>query len=75
MATQKFSAVYKKRGKWYIGWIEELPGVNTQGKTLRDVKENLKEAAALVIETNRLISRQEFASKGKTLREPIIVPL
>ena len=73
MATQKFNAIYKKRGKWYIGWIEEIPGVNTQGKTLREVKENLKEAAALIIETNRLIRRQEFASKGKTLREPISV--
>ena len=39
----KFTAVYKKRKKWYVGWVEEIPGVNTQGKTLGETKENLKE--------------------------------
>jgi predicted RNase H-like HicB family nuclease len=43
-----------KSGKWYLGWIEEIPGVNTQGSTLKEVKENLKEALCLILETNRL---------------------
>ncbi|MDO8624294.1 MAG: type II toxin-antitoxin system HicB family antitoxin [bacterium] len=51
-----FTAVYKKTGAWYSGWIEEIPGVNTQGKTLREVKENLREALLLVLETNRSLS-------------------
>ena len=42
--TREFTANYKKSGKWYLGWIEEIPGANTQGKTLKEVKENLKEA-------------------------------
>ena len=42
--TRKFTAVYKKSGKWYLGWIEEIPGVNTQGRTLRETRENLREA-------------------------------
>jgi len=51
---RQFTAVYKKSGKWYLGWIEEIPGVNTQGLTLKEAKGNLKEALLLVLETNRL---------------------
>ena len=61
--SRKFTAVYKKSGKWYSGWIEEIPGVNTQGKTLAETKQNLKEALLLIIETNRLISRK---SEGRS---------
>ena len=50
---QQFTAVYKKRGKWYLGWIEEISGVNTQGKTLKEVKENLKEALCLIIKEQK----------------------
>lgn len=42
-----------------MGWIEEIPGVNTQGKTLKETKENLKEALQLILETNRTISAAE----------------
>jgi len=61
--SRKFTAVYKKSGKWYSGWIEEIPGVNTQGKTLAETKQNLKEALLLILETNRLISRK---SEGRS---------
>ena len=71
---QKFTAVYKKSGKWYIGWVEEIPGVNTQGKTLKEVKENLKEALLLVVGTNRMLSRAE-ASRDKVIREPLMVSI
>ena len=53
--NQQFTAIYKKEKKWYLGWIEEIPGVNTQGKTLKETKENLKEALFLILETNRLL--------------------
>ena len=43
------TAVYQKQGDWYLGWVEEIPGVNTQGKTLKEVKENLKEALEMVL--------------------------
>lgn len=69
---QKFTAVYQKRGKWYIGWVEEIPGVNTQGRTLKELKENLAEAIILVIQTNRLINKQE-TDRSRTRREPIYV--
>jgi len=69
--VQRFTAVYKKHGKWYLGWVEEIPGVNTQGKTLKEVKENLKEALFLVLEVNRILSKKEFT--GKVIREPLTI--
>lgn len=47
----QFTAVYMKRGKWYVGYVEEIPGVNTQGRTLAAAKRNLKEALELVLDT------------------------
>ena len=70
--ARQFTAVYKKSGKWYLGWIEEIPGVNTQGKTLKEAKENLKEALLLILETNRIVNRKEL-SKGKIIREPLSI--
>lgn len=53
---RQFTANYKKTGAWYSAWIEEIPGVNTQGKTRAETKENLKEALLLTLETNRLLN-------------------
>ena len=72
----QFTAVYKKSGRWYLGWIEEIPGVNTQGKTLKETKGNLQEALELVLETNRLINEKEMKRlRGKTTKEPITLSL
>jgi predicted RNase H-like HicB family nuclease len=71
--VRQFTAVYKKRGKWYLGWVEEIPGVNTQGRTLKEVKENLKEALLLILETNRILNKREI--KGKVKREPLTISL
>ena len=70
--ARQFTAIYKKSGKWYLGWIEEIPGVNTQGRTLKETKENLKEAILLILETNRILNRKE-TSKGRVIREPLSV--
>jgi len=70
--ARQFTAIYKKSGKWYLGWIEEIPGANTQGKTLKEAKENLKEALLLILETNKLLNKKEL-SKGKVIREPLLV--
>ena len=72
--ARQFTAIYKKSGKWYLGWVEEIPGINTQGRTLKEVKENLKEALLLILETNRILNRKEI-SKGKVIREPLSVSL
>ncbi len=52
-----------------MGWVEEVPGVNTQGKTLKETKENLKEALLLVLDTNRGLNRHA----GRVTREQITV--
>jgi len=70
--ARQYTAIYKKSGKWYLGWIEEIPGVNTQGKTLKEVKESLKEALLLILETNRILNKKEIA-KGKVIREPLSI--
>lgn len=72
--AKQFTAIYKKSGKWYLGWIEEIPGVNTQGKTLQEVRENLKEALLLILETNKLLNKKELP-KGKVIREPLSVSI
>ena len=71
-SVRKFTAVYKKSGKWYAGWIEEIPGVNTQGKTLAETKVNLKEALLLILETNRLLSKKSEGRSSVT-RESLAV--
>ena len=40
----KFTAVIKKDAGWWIGWIEEIPGVNSQGKTRAELMKNLRSA-------------------------------
>lgn len=71
---QQFTAVYKKSGKWYLGWIEEISGVNTQGKTLKETKENLKEALFLIIETNRFLNRENSVNQ-KVIKEPLVLSM
>lgn len=47
------TAVFEKVGNEYIGYIEEIPGVNTQGATISEVKSNLQEALEMVLEVKR----------------------
>ena len=69
----QFTSVIEKRGKWYVAYVEEIPGVNTQGRTLAEARRNLKEALAMVIEANRELSAK--ARSEDALREPIVVNL
>ena len=54
----ELTAVYRKVPEGYIGLIEELPGANTQGRTLAEARANLREAAELVLEANRDLARE-----------------
>jgi predicted RNase H-like HicB family nuclease len=69
----RFTAIFKKVPEGYIGFVEELPGANTQGKTLGEVRANLREAIELVLEGNRVLAR-EAASDGEIIREAIEIP-
>lgn len=66
---REFTAVYKKQGRWYLGWIEEISGVTTQGKTLVETKENIQEALSLVLEANRMLSNQ---SAGRNATREVV---
>jgi predicted RNase H-like HicB family nuclease len=65
----KLTAAFKKVREGYIGFVEELPGANTQGRTLAETRANLKEAVALVLEANRTLA-EESVGRGKVIREP-----
>ena len=71
---QGLTAVYKKVPEGYVGYVEEIPGVNTQGSTLKEAKTNLKEALVLVIETNRELAEKEIGDKN-ILKERISVDI
>jgi len=70
----EFTAVYEKRGKWYVAYVEEIPGVNTQGRTLKEARENLKEALKLILEANRELSLKSIGAEEK-IREPIYLKI
>ena len=67
-----FTAVFEKVDNWYIGYVEELPGANTQGKTLDEVRSNLKEAINLILKSNKELIEKELAGK-RVVREDIKV--
>ena len=77
MKTEKISgltAVYRKVKEGYIAYVEEIPGVNTQGTDLEDVKENLIDALRSVLEVNREMAEKELLGKDVT-REKISIDL
>ncbi|HEX5548974.1 MAG TPA: type II toxin-antitoxin system HicB family antitoxin [Ktedonobacterales bacterium] len=57
--TATFTAVFEQDGDWWVGYVEELPGANTQGATLDEARENLKEAVELIIEANRELAQRD----------------
>jgi len=70
--TNTFTAIFEQDGSWWIGYVEELPGANTQGATLDEARENLKEAIQLILEENREHTRQTVAGRN-IVRESITV--
>ncbi|MEK7700299.1 MAG: type II toxin-antitoxin system HicB family antitoxin [Planctomycetota bacterium] len=54
------TAVFQKVPEGYIGFVEELPGANTQGDTLEEARSNLEEAVQLVLEANRLLAEESL---------------
>jgi predicted RNase H-like HicB family nuclease len=69
--TLEFTAVFRKVPEGYIGFVEELPGANTQGATLEEARSNLKEAVTLVLEANRMLAQEQGGPD--VIREPLQV--
>lgn len=68
-----FTAVFRKFPEGYAAFVEELPGANTQGKTLEEARKNLAEAVQMVIETNRMLAEEELSGQ-MVIREPMALP-
>ena len=68
----QFTAVFRKVPEGYIGFVEELPGANTQGSTLEEARANLQEAVEMVLQANRELV-EEAAGSGEVIREPFKV--
>jgi predicted RNase H-like HicB family nuclease len=66
------TAVFQKVPEGYLGFVEELPGANTQGATLEEARANLQEAVALVLEANRELVHETTQGR-EVIREPLKV--
>ena len=53
MTEVTLTKIYEEAEGGYIGYVAELPGANTQGETLEEVRANLCEAIQLILEANR----------------------
>ena len=71
MAERGFTAVIRQDGAWWIGWIEEVPGVNSQGATREELIANLRESLAEAVEMNREDARK---AAGAIFEEVAIQP-
>ncbi len=64
------TAVFQKVPEGYIGFVEELPGANTQGATLEEARENLVEAVGLILDANRTLAEESIRGQD-VIREPL----
>ena len=55
---ENFTGHIEKHGRWYVASVREIPGANTQARTLAEARANLKEALTLILETNRRLRRR-----------------
>ncbi len=65
----RFTAIFQKVDEGYIGFVEELPGANTQAESLPEARRSLQEAVRLVLEANRLLAEEEIGGRD-VIREP-----
>jgi predicted RNase H-like HicB family nuclease len=71
MNASNYNAVIRQDGPWWIGWVEEVPGVNCQGSTREELLKNLREALAEALEMNREDARR---AAGQDFEEVLIQP-
>ncbi len=70
-----FTAVFLKSSHGYVGFVEELPGVNSQGQTLEEARANLRRTAAVVFEEERVQSAELLEGKDVTREEfRVVIP-
>jgi hypothetical protein len=57
-----YTAVTKQDGGWWIGWIEEVPGVNCQERTRGELLESLRTTLAEALQFNRRTARSRSSA-------------
>jgi predicted RNase H-like HicB family nuclease len=74
MTEVTLTAIYQEAEEGgYIGYVAELPGANTQGETLEEVRENLSEAIQLILEANREQFERSLTPDSKITREHLVL--
>lgn len=68
----QLTAIFEQVGNWWLGYVEELPGANTQGETLEEARKNLREAVQLIVEVNRELLLEHIEGH-QIIREPLTV--
>ena len=66
----EYTAIVKRRGEWWIGWIEEVPGANCQERTHEALRESLVESLSEALEFNR---REALDAAGEDYQEEKVV--
>jgi len=69
MKLQTYNAILRKDEGWWIGWVEEIPGVNSQGKTRAELLKNLRSALREALEMNR---EEALALAGEDYEEALV---
>ncbi len=62
---KKLTPVIEKHGNWYVAWVEEIPGVNTQSRTRKSARRHLKEALALIIGSSQELRGKNNGGKHR----------
>jgi predicted RNase H-like HicB family nuclease len=74
MHEMRFTAIYEKAEEGgYVGYVAELPGANTQGETLDETRENLKDAVTLLLDCLREDAEARFANGSEVTKEELIL--
>ena len=74
MTEVTLTAIYQEAEEGgYVGYVAELPGANTQGETIEEVRENLSEAIQLILDANREQFEKQFIPDSKVTREQLVL--
>jgi predicted RNase H-like HicB family nuclease len=66
----QFTAVYvEAEDGWIVGYVEEIQGAHTQGRTIEETRESLREVLVMMLDANRADARKSFAGYRVALRE------
>ena len=68
--VDKINAVFERDGDLWVAFAEELPGANSQGATIEEARDNLKDAVRLILEVNRELARRETEGR-EVVREEL----